>query len=1138
MSFKRILKSYLSDVPEPVVIKNKVSGTINEADTEDKTIWAYDRNTGELLGSTIVDRDTRTWALYLDPEHNDESITLICRDEGGNYNGDIFDRVSLCATEYPYPSGIMGKLMYPETNLADSFVATGYFNKYCTVTVPELKGDVVKVVQDGAQVDKAYPVKFVNAGGSEIINNVTSNNVIVNNDSVVLDKITRAPNLVKWRKDIFNDGSEIFHPVWDGKSWKNVYSGFPFGVPGNEAPHSDVDNTFTIGKFKEAAIRVGDRHGTLALKGPECYIDTTGVSAMSVSFWYRCNNATNSDNSGENTHRAVYTVLHMLDIKNDKSIFNLGSELERYNGTGPSYADYVLFYVGINNSFLLKRPTGFNFADWHHYTIVFTPTATNFYIDKELAHTIEFPSHTLGDSCSMVLGKNNQYTNYSDRQQVGEYSGLRIFKKAITAPEIEILYNDVPLVETDVSSIKGMEHDNGLICLGGIPYTPLNSSVEYKTAVCDDGTTKYIVLKNWDKEHVTNSFSVDMRSDYVYFWGYSSTAGRYTGLSSRPDANAEQDMGVNLNNIDVYMRVYLINTGYVLKLGNKTNSVIFYWYNGTNGMYVRFRNQAGTNVQISTKLITSPPNRWLRIKWIQNKIYFYEDDGTTLLHEYTIPNFSMISETKGQISVGCCRGGSMGDTGGTDVYGGVCRISDVHIYEKGKMGIDEPIKKYEFGYDRGLYGGLYLWGTHAGSVSAYNGDIEELNKDSVVVGAKYTARDVSLSDWFTPSGYTVLLNYAIAYRNENNNRWPFSVSQIWGLGVLYQMERIGADVYGHGLNPPTATNLLNETRDHNVIFNEWTHFGFICDYKNSVICQYSQGIPVHGYYVHQYPPELSSEPLNMNYYANTKLAFSNTYIYPTVLPLTSIRNAVQNYKGKCYKDEMLVAFVEENTPYPVYANTPLLNIKVQGNDNGQVLTFACTKDNVNYYVYTTEWKKILTKEGDFWMYWDGSIWQNGGTVKWKAASLAMDIPANRMTLQKINSLSSVQLNTLHDLSVGTFNLAVGMKSDGTKSPYIDGVMYNNEKVWMSPVYTLDDFENTSYITKVHLSKILVERKTDGLKVFVHRSGELGWTECQNFGAVPGIIQNANNTGTVQFKITADQSKDNKDETALFEVTIK
>ena len=166
---------------------------------------AYDRNDGELLGSTLIDRTTRQWELYIDPAHSDESITLICRDESGKYNGDIFDRVSLCRTEYPYPAGLMSMLSYPEDTLLSVHASPDYFNKFCTIEVPELKGNIAKVVQNGAQVDKAYPVKFVDSAGTEVQNSVTSNNVILNDDSVVLNKLTRAPNLVFWKKNIFNE---------------------------------------------------------------------------------------------------------------------------------------------------------------------------------------------------------------------------------------------------------------------------------------------------------------------------------------------------------------------------------------------------------------------------------------------------------------------------------------------------------------------------------------------------------------------------------------------------------------------------------------------------------------------------------------------------------------------------------------------------------------------------------------------------------------------------------------------------------------------------------------------------------------------------------------------------------------------
>lgn len=1142
MYFNRIRNQYICNMPEPTAIKNKLSGTINEADTGDRSVWAYDRNTGELLGSTMIDRTTRQWELYLDPARSDESITLICRDESGKYNGDIFDRVSLCRTEFSYPAGLMGMMSYPGATLLSENAAPDYFNKFCTVEVPELKGDIAKIIPNGAQVDKAYPVKFVNSAGTEITNDVTSNNIILNDDSVVLNKITRAPNLVTWKKNIFNDGSEIFHPIWDGKSWSNFYGGQPFEITCNVQP-DEVENNCTTGKFEEAALLIEEKQGNVSLTGANCKIDTKNVNALSVSFWYKSNGYISTYPVNITDHSPVLDIVSFTDASKlaERNLFRLGIRLTLYDWNGETMPKRYIFSSSTTTTNNKDMPGNFTFSDWHHFVITQSGTTLKVYIDKTLACTLNQPGLRISDLSCLRFGKGLDTAGQDNRCVAGIYSGVRAFKKVVSDAEITQLYNDTPTTEKLITSVKGMEYDGGMLCLGGVPYSPVVSS-DVKKVQYPDGT-EYRVLKNWSSAE-GSKFVGELASDYIRFKGnnYSST-GYYTALSSRPDSDITKDMGFNLNNIDIYLRVYLEDSGYIFKLGNKNNSLHLYWYANSNGLMYRFRNAAGVDsgdmhIEAGTRP-TDVQNKWIRIKWIQDRILVYDDDGTTIICNHTIPNFSVQSETKGQISVGCQRGGSMSDQAVLDSYGGTFRISDLHIYEKGKIDIDQPLLKYEFGWDRGMFGGLYLLTVHnifTIPPNTVKGDIQELN-DNCILGMYNT----KLIDWnnsllYKGRGYT-FLTHNLLYKNPYNGSSPYF---IYVGDTLYwynsdRMRRYTCRYYKgkNGLNS-------NEYTDINVFkparLNEWNHICFTFNQEENKAILYNQGFPVNGVIDNLLTPNIGNNPLKIDKQASTVL--TNLNIYPVVLSSKSIRNAAQNYSGKCYKDEMLVAFMDENTAYPVYMNTPISRIFIQGKDNGQVLTFACTKDNENYYIYTTEWKKILTKEGNFWKYFDGAAWQNGGTVKWKAASLAMDIPTNRMTLQKINSLSAVQINTLHDINVGTFNLAIGMKSDGTISPYVERIVYNDEKVWLSPVIDLADFDQTKYITKMYLSKVLVENKTDGIKFYVHKSGELGWQECQNFTEVPGIIKNSANTGTVQFKVVAGQSKDNKSEPALLEITIQ
>lgn len=144
MSFKNTKNYknvYLVSVPEPTIVKDIISGSVNEASGSDKSIWVYDRNTGELLASTMVDRDTRNWSVAIDPNHSDESLLVVCRDEGGEYNADIYDRVSLCSREEEV-EGISSVLNWGEKDLARCTAVPKKASDYYQGNVKNYKGSI------------------------------------------------------------------------------------------------------------------------------------------------------------------------------------------------------------------------------------------------------------------------------------------------------------------------------------------------------------------------------------------------------------------------------------------------------------------------------------------------------------------------------------------------------------------------------------------------------------------------------------------------------------------------------------------------------------------------------------------------------------------------------------------------------------------------------------------------------------------------------------------------------------------------------------------------------------------------------------------------------------------------------------
>ena len=151
MSFKNtkhLQNIYLASVPEPKITSDIISGSVNEASNSDKSIWVYDRSTGELLASTMVDRDTRSWSIAIAPERPNESLLVVCRDEGGEYNADVFDRVSLCSREVEV-SGISNVLNWGAKDLARGISYPLNTVKYYKGESKDYKGNIAKIVKEG-----------------------------------------------------------------------------------------------------------------------------------------------------------------------------------------------------------------------------------------------------------------------------------------------------------------------------------------------------------------------------------------------------------------------------------------------------------------------------------------------------------------------------------------------------------------------------------------------------------------------------------------------------------------------------------------------------------------------------------------------------------------------------------------------------------------------------------------------------------------------------------------------------------------------------------------------------------------------------------------------------------------------------
>lgn len=1149
----RILKTYINDMPDPVVAKNKISGTVNEANNADKSIWVYARDSGELLAHTMVDRETRKWEVYLDTAHNDESLFIICRDEGGDFNGDIFDYVSLCTVEYEPNSNMASLTEFPEETFVKEPVFPSTTMQYYKCTVPELKGDITKVSQNSENV-----LNYVDANNNIVSNGVTANNVLVNDSSIVLNKeinkYLKGNFLKTWRKNIFNDNSEVFHPVFNGKGWEDFYSKSPFLF-------SDGGHTSYAGRYGDMALAAErtnlDLSGAFDMPGVDAGFHKGASSALTISFHGLING---SSNGGWINATNIYEFNRFFSLCNpitNNVYFSIGSSVHGKDRSNVFYTTVGSSSVTTTVSDAMYNGNPFRLVGiWHHYVVVITTTNLKVYIDNILIVDRNFSNTSIPDDFIFIIGKtikNAQYNSTYDIYLGGRISGLRVFNREVTVQEVETLYNDRPIIEQDVFSIKGMEYarwntllfsqDKSFLFLGGCPFAPLYEYFLYKETYQDGKETycyaspeKYIDILSPGRspllrENYVTMSNVPEAREYNDYW---------TGLASRPDTATDQDMGVNMNDIEVEIRCRVRGAGHLFKIGNYNNGSLYIYKENTIGRFsYRFSNNTWGNLYY-----TQPANgwdSWIRVRWYENKLCVYEDDGTTLLGSATA-YWNTFDNTLGQIAVGCRRGSDSQYSAPYDGYGVDGDISDVVIYKKGTMPSPEraevvpPIepviyKEYKFGYERDGLAGLYLYETAEIEVA---NSIDGTSK----VRAGTVDRGLTIRNWSTKAKDKNIKDISvIAYYNIDSDWYYSNTTDLYNNHYLIYHVYYNHNIGFSARYSPFYGMSNSVQAQASFVFDEWNMIAATIegDSKLKALQSYTdgcRGIRVNNYNFNvrtnsggDYYIHLESSSMDRNY-CRLGAATERIYMYDMVLPPSVIRNLYQNFNSAVYKDDMQVAFIEDNNNYPIYKDVQITKITVKGKDNGQILTFAFTNNNEDYYIYSSGWKKIASTSGV------------AESEKWKVIATAMDNTANRMNIARVNSLTANQIAELYDATTGIFNVAVGMKSDGTISPYFEDIHFNTEKIWLSRLYNLSEFSHTSYITKTFLQRFIKDGQPSGLKLYSHVSGYDGWQEIQPFAPVPNINQGVQNNGTVQFKVTFDATKHDANENTFFEVLIK
>lgn len=1162
---------YLCDVGEPILYANSISGSINEVSDSDKSIWLYDRATGDLLSNCILDRNTRNWKIYTDKNHDPESMFIICRDEGGEYNGDIYDRVSLCTTEYTLPEGISSTLYWPMEHLIYTEAYPRYLHEYYNVEVPNLKGDITKVVQ-GTEDNK---VKFVDALGNTVQNDVTANNILINDNSVVLNSTVKNSYLKKWTPNVLGDDSEVFLSEYKNGIWCNHYDNTP--ISGKVVPKSGYD--LCLGKFEEPAIYFGFYAGsTHTSTGMYCNISLSNTDAVSFSAWI------NSMATWNYSPNSTYDPKNYVDF----SVIALRSSLDYATGfftgiIGPTYALKNTYDNAIKTTYNISGYTTTTVTDsmyggeefrwskgWHHVVVTRTATTVKTYIDGFLIRETTFASSPIPNELYISLGNtlnNAAYNNLSS----GIASGVRVFNKELTQNDINILKNDKPHIEYDVVSIKGMECAKNLLYLGGIPYNHIDTYYTGTYKETTDGITNVVKTSTLSAEDALNkirSSTPILLKDSIYIDKYYRSSSYYTqsayGLSTSyklatDSEYVEGTIDFDTSDLEIYIRFRyqkFSESYYILHIGNRQKHITIYRIGSSDIFQLYFNKTAVCSIALRNY---DYDNTWLKLKANPTGMSLFTDDDELIGSSST--NTVMPQITSGHICVGDYRSGStVVNEYISDVYTGSIAVSDIKLTKYSTtidpLVAEEVYKEYKFGYERDGLAGLHLLDKNNKQIIR---NFDNSNDVITYFNSLYpmlpnflrmtSPGDDSVENILTnEKGFTVTLYYKQMRDNLLlfNNSTPYnSYSYKLGDAVYYRNCDGNGDISPSikiGTSPnntPTGKRLtMLSTLDmwHSCMFAYHNDSG----YSEA----YADGTYNESYYGRLRTDNDTFLHVDSGYTGSSTNTNASTgcvdklKIYKTAFPMQLSRNLHQNYQEKVYKNDMQVAFIDQKYSFPLFKGIPVNSITVEGEVNGQTLTFAVTKDNNDYYICDTSWKKILTKDGDTWKYWNGSAWVAGEQEKWKAMAAAMEVTANKMSLSKINSLNATQLAEFYDGTGTVFNFAVGMKSNGTKSPYIDGILINGCKLWVSPEINLSDFSSTSYITKAHFKCVVSEGQTNGITLYSHVSGAAGWKKVDNFSHIPDINQNVANNGTVQFMFMFDQSKQNGKEPTALSVTIK
>lgn len=1176
---------YTTDIGQPILNKTTISGTVNEVSESDKVILVYDRASGHLIASTMLDRDTREWKVGVDPAQGDGSMFIVCLDAEGEYNGDIYDKVSLCTKEYAVPAGLLNTTYWPTYDFIRAAIAPLGTHDLYDIDTQDLKGNITRIIgtNDPYNVRKEE-VTFYDESNNTVVNSSIASSVLVNNSSEVINGIASSSLLKGYPHNVLNNNQEIVHPVMIDGVWYDRYSHTEIITTKGNA---SVCDTIAIGEFGEPCLAFGQFYDTRAEYSGSysiaSYIEypmkwTGEGTRVSISFFI----SLSKGGSTSGKFSIVALTGYYPNDKGDLLQFTIGMHSTYTQGGTDSKK--ILLVHSINNASSYTYTTGTSTLTqstwtepWHHIAITYDEGIIKLYWNGE-----QVASKTVTDIqrmlyCTLMIGGGGT-TSLSYPCATGKISDLRVFMNyTLTQSDIEVLKNIRPSTDTEVTSIKGIRDDGYVTYLGGIPFKPVPEyiyGVYEETGLNNYKSTIYTYEQEEDIRNVAATTPL-LGKDYVFFNQRNNSDRFCASLNTRADYALNTALPYNmLVSSDIYIRFKALSTGTILMLGDPSLSgrYVRIWVNSSTSLAIIRPGASTTTVSLGKSIY----DEWIivelksksdeeeimvgteiqKVPITVRKIKVSNDEGTVYL-DSTYSKYDKDIYPLGQLSLGAARHPAGSSTSDRDIDGCTVYISDVKIYASDTDNT-QLLKWFKFGYEREGLGGLNILdsknmmlhnnieGMPTAPFSRSSINAQTASDNRLTIYPKKEGDLLKLLN--SPTGWT-LAGYYSLYSNVASASSGAPILQLGDFCSTVQ------NVYSNANAISTSYSIQGALKNsYNIINAEVASDSFnVGSWRSFVYTM--QPNPDWRYKVQSYTShtcdtvsfDVSAALITNEYFsiggrysANTKYdgGLDKVRLYPASFSTAMARSMLQNYYNKPYCGDIQVAFYSQKNEYPLYASIDVSSILIEGEDNGQSMFFAITNDGLNYFVYNGGWVKIMTLDGGAWKYLSASGMIPSNKNKYETMALAMRSPTNQMTMDVVNNLTEAQISAWHDKSIGVIDWAVGMQCTDVEngiSPYVRNILVNGRKIGVSKVIDLSDFAHTDYNTCVYLSLPLCEGEESGIELYAHVSSIAGWVKLTNFESVPGIQRGQENAGTIQFMAVFDPSKRNGREPCVLNV---